>query len=183
MSTEKNKEALQAMRAKYKETFGEEPAANLGLPQLTKKIKEYEAGATEKTETTAPATPVSDAVTDPAPVAPEPAAVESAEVTAAADPAPETTAPVVEVQAAATEVAAPAVNDPEEKAPVSRKNQKPITAADMKVEKVLITNGKVTKPYTKFAWDNFLSKAPGKWRLVANTPPEVLSLTGGSENE
>lgn len=176
MSTEKNKEALQAMRAKYKETFGEDPSANLGLPQLTKKIKEHEAGTTEKTETTAPATPVSDAAT--APVVTEPATVESLEVTAAADPAP-----TVEAQATTPEVTAPAVTDPEEKAPVSRKNQKPITAADMKVEKVLITNGKVTKPYTKFAWDNFLSKAPGKWRLVANTPPEVLSLTGGTENE
>lgn len=172
MSTDKNKQALQAMRAKYKETFGEEPAANLGLPQLTKKIKDFEEGVT------APAAdPVAQAATIPAP-----------DVTAAVNPTPETTAPaapVVEVQAATPEATAPAVIDPvgtgelespEVTAPVSRKNQTPITAADMKVEKVMITNGKVTKPYTKFAWDNFLSKAPGKWRIVADVPPEVKSL-------
>lgn len=179
MSTGKNKEALQAMRAKYKETFGEEPAPNLGMPQLTKKIKEYEADGS--------ADPAGDSVEEsvntPDTANAADADGESAEVAGYDDNGStgSVDAVVGSQEDTIADTAAP-VDDSEDPAPVSPSNRKPITAADMKVERVMITNGKVTKPYTKYAWDNFLSKAPGKWKLVASTPPEVLSLKGGKDN-
>lgn len=166
----KTNEALAAARAKYFEVFGEEPAANLGTAQLAKKIAEASAAAS-----------------DP---------VENVQATPAADPAQ------TENQAAPVEAAAPVENSQEENKPVETPeytpaakddslgdgskeqeenkkptNQTPITAADLQTTEIEITNGKVTKKYSKFAWDNFLSKAPGKWRVVASTPPEVKGLT------
>lgn len=163
----KTNEALAAARAKYLEVFGEDPAANLGAAQLAKKIAE--AGK---------------------------APVEPAQDTPAADPAK------TENQEAPVEAAAPVENSQEENkpgetpedAPAAKDdslgdgsneqeenkkptNQTPITAADLQTTEIEITNGKVTKKYSKFAWDNFLSKAPGKWRVVASTPPEVKGLT------
>lgn len=163
----KTNEALAAARAKYFEVFGEEPAANLGAAQLAKKIAE--AGK-------APVEPAQDTpVADPAKTENQEAPVEAA-------------APVENSQEenkpGETPEDTPAAKDDslgdgskeqeENKKPT---NQTPITAADLQTTEIEITNGKVTKKYSKFAWDNFLSKAPGKWRVVASTPPEVKGLT------
>lgn len=164
----KTNEALAAARAKYFEVFGEEPAANLGAAQLAKKIAEAGKAPVEPVQ----ATPAAD-----------PAQTENQEA-----PVVETAAPVENSQEenkpGETPEDAPAAKDDslgdgskeqeENKKPT---NQTPITAADLQTTEIEITNGKVTKKYSKFAWDNFLSKAPGKWRVVASTPPEVKGLT------
>lgn len=169
MST--NKEALQAARDRYKEIYGTEPAQTLGLAQLAKKIADSAgtagAGSDGEQPNAGSGTPPADEGNKP-PIPPE--AGDNNPPSGDNNPLPN---PPVENTGA---------NKPEDNAgtgdvkPNTKKNQKAITKEDLSTTEIRITNGKITKTYSKFAWDNFLSKAAGKWRVVADVPPELKTL-------
>lgn len=68
-------------------------------------------------------------------------------------------------------------------AEAEQNRRKPIPKSELKTELIWIrkegTHEK--KQVSKYMWDNYTSKAPGKWKKMAAAPKEVLDLTGGKE--
>lgn len=195
MST-KNKAALEAARAKYKELYNEEPAANLGLDRLTKAIQDFkpeaEQGKNEENPEPTTGDPVKTDQAPEVPGAPDPENNSEKPGDQAQEDKPE---PLTDEEYLQTLVKAAKEgatlseeqqklileNEEAKRAVFNKRNEEPITKEDLQVNVVYITNGVVTKPYSKFAWDKFLSKAPGKWKLVASTPPELKALKKGGK--
>lgn len=196
MSNTKNKAALEAARATYKDLYKEDPAPTLGLDRLVKAIEDFKLKQDASNSNENPEPPTGDPVkTEQAPEvpgAPDPENNSEQPGDQAQEDKPEqltdeeylqTLVKAAKEGATLSEEQQKLIleNEKAKRAVFNKRNDKPITKEDLQVNVVYITNGVATKPYSKFAWDKFLSKAPGKWKLVASTPPELKALKKGGK--